>query len=61
MRSRAKGGVAAEGTPREVLRPDLLGEAFGTPVHVETRPDGTPFVAPAAGLEDRRPKKEDAR
>jgi iron complex transport system ATP-binding protein len=42
------GGVAAEGTPREVLRADLLGEVFGTPVVVETRPDGTPFVAPGA-------------
>ena len=42
----AGGRVAAEGTPREVLRADLLAEAFGTPVHVEERPDGTPFVVP---------------
>ena len=47
------GRVLAEGTPREVLRADLLAEAFGTPVHVETRPDGTPFVVPAAGESDR--------
>jgi len=40
------GTVAAEGPPREVLRADLLAEAFGTPVHVEARPDGTPFVVP---------------
>lgn len=46
----AHGGIAAAGTPGEVLRPDLLGEAFGTPVHVETRPDGTPFVVPGTGL-----------
>ena len=44
----ARGSVAAEGAPREVLRGDLLGEAFGTPVHVESRPDGTPFVVPGA-------------
>lgn len=42
------GRVAAEGAPREVLRADLLEEAFGTPVSVELRPDGTPFVVPAA-------------
>jgi iron complex transport system ATP-binding protein len=57
----ARGGVAAEGTPREVLRPDLLEEAFGTPVHVQSRPDGTPFVAPGTGLGDRIHRKEDAR
>jgi len=45
----ARGGVAAEGTPGDVLRPDLLGDAFGTPVAVETRSDGTPFVAPGRG------------
>ncbi len=44
-----RGTVAAEGTPREVLRADLLAEAFGTPVHVENRPDGTPFVVPGTG------------
>lgn len=43
------GRAAAEGTPREVLRADLLAEAFGTPVHVELRPDGTPFVVPGGG------------
>ena len=48
------GRVLAEGTPREVLRADLLAEAFGTPVHVETRPDGTPFVVPAAGNDRRK-------
>ena len=35
--------------PTEVLRPDLLGEAFGTPVWVGSRSDGTPFVAPGGG------------
>ena len=50
----AHGGIAAEGAPREVLRADLLGEAFGTPVHVETRPDGTPFVVPGTGLSGAR-------
>ena len=45
----AGGTVAAEGPPAEVLRPDLLEEAFGTPVHVERRPDGTPFVVPERG------------
>ncbi len=45
----AGGRVAAEGAPREVLRADLLGEAFGTPVQVEVRPDGRPFVLPGAG------------
>ena len=44
-----RGRVAAEGTPRDVLRPGLLGEAFGTEVRVEARPDGTPYVVPEAG------------
>jgi iron complex transport system ATP-binding protein len=57
----ARGGVAAEGTPREVLRPDLLGEAFGTPVAVETRSDGTPFVAPATGPPGAGPTGEGTR
>jgi iron complex transport system ATP-binding protein len=47
----ARGGIAAEGTPREVLRPDLLADAFGTPVIVESRPDGTPFVVPGSARE----------
>ena len=45
----SRGAVAAEGTPAEVLRPELLGEAFGTPVWVGKRSDGTPFVAPGGG------------
>lgn len=45
----SRGVVAAEGTPTEVLRPDLLEEAFGTPVWVGSRSDGTPFVAPGVG------------
>ena len=45
----SRGAVAAEGAPTEVLRPDLLGEAFGTPVWVGSRSDGTPFVAPGGG------------
>lgn len=50
-----RGSIAAEGAPREVLRADLLGEIFGTPVVVENRPDGTPFVAPGAIAETRKP------
>ena len=50
----SKGGVAAEGPPREVLRADRLEEAFGTPVHVEVRPDGTPFVVPTNAVRDQR-------
>ena len=45
----SRGAVAAEGTPREVLRPDLLADAFGTPVWVGRRSDGTPFVAAGGG------------
>ena len=48
-----RGTVAAEGKPRDVIRADLLEEIFGTPVVVETRPDGTPFVAPGALAGDR--------
>ncbi|MCK6482329.1 MAG: ABC transporter ATP-binding protein [Planctomycetes bacterium] len=47
----SRGAVAAEGTPREVLRADLLAEAYGTPVHVQERPDGSPFVVPV-GIAD---------
>jgi iron complex transport system ATP-binding protein len=43
------GRLAAEGTPAEVLRPDLLEEAFGAKVRVERGPGGVPFVVPAAG------------
>ncbi len=46
----ADGSIAAGGTPADVLRPDLLQRAFGTPVHVERRPDGTPFVVPERGI-----------
>jgi iron complex transport system ATP-binding protein len=44
----ADGRVAAEGPPAEVLEPGLLGRAFGVPLRVERRPDGTPFVVPEA-------------
>jgi iron complex transport system ATP-binding protein len=53
----ADGVIAVEGTPDEVMRPDRLARAFGTPVHVENHPDGTPFVVHERG-EDTSSKKE---
>lgn len=44
----AGGQVVAEGTPREVLQTETLSEAYSTPVLVEHRADGTPFVIPGA-------------
>ena len=41
------GRVAAEGTPAEVLQPDLLSRTYGTPVDVVCDPaTGQPLVAP---------------
>ena len=43
------GEVAAEGSPNDVLRPDLLGSVYGAPVDVFPHPrTGRPVVAPSA-------------
>jgi iron complex transport system ATP-binding protein len=42
-----RGQVQAEGTPAEVLRPEVLAEAYGTQVEVVSHPaTGQPLVAP---------------
>lgn len=42
----SEGQVAAAGTPREVLTPELLEAAFGLTVSVIDGPDGQPIVVP---------------
>jgi iron complex transport system ATP-binding protein len=41
------GGIAARGTPAEVLASRQTREAFALDIHVGTLPDGTPFAVPA--------------
>ena len=43
----AGGGIAARGTPAEVLGATATREAFGVRIHVGALPDGTPFAVPA--------------
>lgn len=43
-----EGEVVAEGTPRAVLRPDVLERHYGVRVHVLDGPDGGLIVVPAA-------------
>ncbi|HVK83331.1 MAG TPA: ABC transporter ATP-binding protein [Kofleriaceae bacterium] len=43
----AGGGLAARGTPAEVLDATATREAFGVRIHVGALPDGTPFAVPA--------------
>jgi len=43
----AGGGIAARGTPAEVLAADATREAFGVGIHVGTLPSGAPFAVPA--------------
>ena len=46
---RAGGSVVAEGTPLQILRPDLLSEVYGASVDVFSHPrTGRPVVAPSA-------------
>jgi len=40
-------GIAARGTPTEVLAADATRSAFGLAIHVGALPDGTPFAVPA--------------
>lgn len=45
----AEGRVAAEGTPAEVLKEDVLSEVYGWPVSVRQDPDtGSPRITPLA-------------
>jgi iron complex transport system ATP-binding protein len=43
----ANRGIAARGTPAEVLAADATREAFGLRIHVGALPDGAPFAVPA--------------
>ncbi|MDX2089209.1 MAG: ABC transporter ATP-binding protein [Kofleriaceae bacterium] len=43
----ANHGIAARGTPAEVLEAAATREAFGLPIHVGALPDGTRFAVPA--------------
>jgi len=46
---RAGGSVVAEGSPEEILRPELLSEVYDAPVEVFPHPrTGRPVVAPSA-------------
>ncbi|MFR9731682.1 ABC transporter ATP-binding protein [Saccharopolyspora sp. MS10] len=45
----ADGGIAARGTPAEVLTPAVLTEHYDARVTVLTGPDGNPVVTPARG------------
>src|SRR5690606_22953598 len=52
---RDAGRVAAAGTPREVLRADVMERVYRWPVHVDADPvTGAPRVVPLAGSERRR-------
>ncbi len=42
----AAGRVLADGTPREVLTPDLIKAGFGMEAHILDAPDGRPIVVP---------------
>jgi iron complex transport system ATP-binding protein len=42
-----KGGIAARGTPAEVLASRQTQDAFALTIHVGALPDGTPFAVPA--------------
>ena len=42
----AGGGILSEGPPERIVTREILSEAYQTPVHVEHRADGTPFVVP---------------
>jgi iron complex transport system ATP-binding protein len=46
-----RGKVVADGTPAEVLRPDVLTEVFAWPVAVTTLADGSPQVVPLRAAE----------
>ena len=43
----ADNGIAARGTPTEVLAAAATRDAFGLSIHVGALPDGTPFAVPA--------------
>lgn len=42
----AEGEVAAEGTPGEVVSPELIERVYGVAADVVAGPDGTPLIAP---------------
>jgi iron complex transport system ATP-binding protein len=42
----AEGGVFAQGTPAEILQPDLLRHAFGIEADILSGPDGLPVIVP---------------
>jgi iron complex transport system ATP-binding protein len=41
-----EGRIAREGSPTEVLQPDVLSRVYGTPIERTTRADGLPIVYP---------------
>ena len=48
----SEGRVLADGSPREVMKPEWLEQAFGLPVQVIEGPDGLPLVIPRMGVPD---------